>query len=201
MESGEAAIPLILYQEREGFRVTQEAINFLSSITNKIAVIAVAGKYRTGKSYILNRVILNRKGQGFSVGPTINPCTKGLWMWNQPIDFTTSDGEKVTLLIVDTEGIGAFDEDQNHDTRIFMLAILLSSYFIYNSMGSIDENALNNINLVVNLTKNLQVRSSDSQLDVDEAQEYFPSFLWLIRDFSLQLVDVCLLYTSDAADE
>jgi hypothetical protein len=45
-------------------------------------------------------------------------------------------------LIVDTEGIGGLDEDNNHDMRIFTLAILLSSYFLYNSMGSIDENAL-----------------------------------------------------------
>jgi len=31
--------------------------------------------YRTGKSYLLNRMLLNRSG-GFGVGPTINPCTK-----------------------------------------------------------------------------------------------------------------------------
>lgn len=31
--------------------------------------------YRTGKSYLLNRMILNRQS-GFGVGPTINPCTK-----------------------------------------------------------------------------------------------------------------------------
>jgi hypothetical protein len=43
-------------------------------------VITVAGKYRTGKSYILNRVLLNQN-VGFEVGPTINACTKGLWMW------------------------------------------------------------------------------------------------------------------------
>ena len=66
-----------------------------------------------------------------------------------------------------------------------MLSILISSFFIYNSVGSIDENALNNMNLVVNLTKNLHVRSSDSSLDVDELAEYFPSFLWVIRDFAL----------------
>ena len=95
----------------------------------------------------------------------------------------------MSLLIVDTEGIGAFDEDQNHDTRVFMLSVLVSSYFIYNSVGCIDENALNNLNLVVNLTKNLQVRASDTQLDVDEVAEYFPSFLWLLRDFALQLRD------------
>jgi Guanylate-binding protein, N-terminal domain len=56
---------------------------------------------------------------------------------------------------MDTEGLGALDEDSNHDVRIFSLAILLSSYFIYNSVGSIDENALQNLNLVVNLTKHI----------------------------------------------
>ena len=56
------------------------------------------------------------------------------------------------MLVLDTEGIGALDQDSNHDVRIFSLAILLSSYFIYNSVGSIDENALNSLSLVINLT-------------------------------------------------
>jgi len=47
------------------------------------------------------------------------------------------------ILLIDSEGIGAFDEDENHDTKIFLLALLLSSHFIYNSMGTIDENAIN----------------------------------------------------------
>jgi hypothetical protein len=44
----------------------------------KIGVIAVAGKYRTGKSFLLNRILLGKMGDktGFGVGPTINPCTK-----------------------------------------------------------------------------------------------------------------------------
>ena len=67
------------------------------------------------------------------------------------IDKNTREPFKV--LIVDSEGIGAFNEDENHDSRIFMLALLLSSYFIYNSMGTIDENALNNLSLIVNLSK------------------------------------------------
>lgn len=189
MESQPRAIPLIMYQEREGFKTTVEGIEFLNSVKTKIAVIAVAGKYRTGKSYMLNKIILNTNGPGFGVGPTINPCTKGLWIWSQPIEFKTAEGEDVSLLVIDSEGLGAFDEDANHDTRIFILTVLLSSFFIYNSVGSIDENALNNLSLIVNLTKNLQVRASDSELDVDEVSNYFPSFLWVLRDFALQLVD------------
>lgn len=53
------------------------------------------------------------------------------------------------ILLIDSEGIGAFDEDENHDTKIFLFALLLCSYFIYNSMGTIDENAINNLSLIV----------------------------------------------------
>lgn len=54
-------------------------------------------------------------------------------------------------MLIDSEGIGAFDEDDNHDTKIFLLALLLCSFFIYNSMGTIDENALSNLSLIVSL--------------------------------------------------
>jgi hypothetical protein len=57
------------------FVLTQEAVNFLKLITGPVGLVAVAGMYRTGKSYLLNRMLLNRS-DGFGVGPTINPCTK-----------------------------------------------------------------------------------------------------------------------------
>jgi len=37
--------------------------------------------------------------------------------------------------------------------RIFLISLLLSSHFIYNSVGTIDENALGDIGLIVNLAK------------------------------------------------
>jgi hypothetical protein len=33
---------------------------FLKSIKERVGVISVAGKYRTGKSFLLNRVIINK---------------------------------------------------------------------------------------------------------------------------------------------
>lgn len=59
------------------------------------------------------------------------------------------------MLVVDSEGLGGLDEDNNHDMRIFSLALLISSYFIYNSMGQIDEAAISSLSLVVNLTKHI----------------------------------------------
>jgi len=120
----------------------------------------VAGLYRTGKSYLLNRMILNKE-KGFGVGSTVNACTKGLWVWGTPIKGHSPDNEPINILVIDSEGIGALDEDQGHDTRIFSLAILLSSSFIYNSVGNIDENAIENLSFVVNITKNIQIKSEN----------------------------------------
>ena len=47
-----------------------------------VSVIAVVGLYRTGKSFLMNRILLEQP-DGFAVGPTVNPCTKGLWLWNK----------------------------------------------------------------------------------------------------------------------
>lgn len=88
--------------------------------------------YWTGKSYLLNWMLLDRQN-GFGVGSTINACTKGLWVWGTPVQGRTVDGEPIQVLVVDTEGLAALDEDSNHDIRIFSLAVLLSSFFIYNS--------------------------------------------------------------------
>lgn len=87
------------------------------------------------------------------------------------------------IIFIDTEGFGGMDENANHDSRIFLFSLLLSSYFIYNSVGSIDENALNTLNLVINLAKDIQTKSNNS-----DDPSHFPSFLWIVRDFTLQMV-------------
>lgn len=119
----------------------------------KLAVVSIVGKYRTGKSFFVNRVLLNQKKGGFQVGPTIHSCTKGLWLWKKTIQSPTH--EDMDIIVMDTEGFGGMDESANHDSRIFLFSLLLSSYFIYNSTGSIDENALNILNVVINLAKEI----------------------------------------------
>ena len=170
------------------FTLTEQGEDVIRSFKGEFGVISVAGMYRTGKSYLINRMLLNRQ-KGFSVGPTVNPCTKGLWIWSKPIFGDGGKGKRLPLLLIDTEGFGALDTDSNHDIRIFTLAILLSSYFLYNSVGGIDESALQNLNFVINLSKFIRLKSGDTETDPEELSNLFPSFLWVLRDFSLQLID------------
>jgi hypothetical protein len=107
-------------------------------------------------------------------------------MWAQPLIGYTDTGEKINVIVVDTEGMGGLDEDNNHDMRIFSLALLLSSYFVYNSMGSIDENALSGLSFVTNITQHLASKSNfKNKEEKSDVSEFMPKFLWIVRDFSL----------------
>jgi hypothetical protein len=79
---------------------------------------------------------------------------------------------------MDSEGLGSTEEDVNHDLRLFSITLLLSSAFLYNSVGSIDENAIDSLGLVLRLCEHLK---QDQYND-------FPDFNWILRDFSLALV-------------
>lgn len=171
--------PLITFGNNM-FEVNEDALRVLDKLSPPLALVSVAGMYRTGKSFLLNRVILARQN-AFTVGPTTRACTKGIWMWSEPVRATDKQGRGVNLIIVDTEGIGAPTADATHDTRIFALGLLLSTYFIYNSVGSIDEQALSNLSLVTHLSKEIKQRASDT------VAVHYPSFLWVVRDFALQL--------------
>lgn len=57
---GGQAIPFITVDDKSGtFEVTQQAMVFLEGLprTSKISVVAIAGPYRTGKSFLANRII------------------------------------------------------------------------------------------------------------------------------------------------
>jgi len=66
-------------------------------------------------------------------------------------------------------------------------------------MGVIDESALEKISFIANLTKHIHVHSptekssfikkKEEEVDSRELAPYFPDFVWLLRDFSLKLVD------------
>ena len=185
------AIPFIIFQDGK-FIIQEQAKKILIQKSNEnIGIISLVGKYRTGKSFLLNRVILNvQNNSGFEVGPTIKPCTKGIWLWPEPLIIKNNHSQNpFPCFLIDTEGLGAFDKEVNHDTKIFLIAVLISSLFIFNSFGAIDELSLNTLSFILNLSKHIKIKNINKEDNEEEFGEYFPSFLWLLRDFSLKLED------------
>jgi hypothetical protein len=244
MNETSRAIPFVTLIDGK-FQLVEEAVAFIESLPQPLAVIACAGAYRTGKSLFLNRGLLQvEPSKGFSVGSSTNACTKGLWIHTsllqvaktkkegQESSEVTGEKDYTNVLIIDTEGLGAFDANDSHDTKIFALALLLCSYFIYNSVGKIDEEAIGRLSLVCNVCKQVKAnaetpnenkekeekeekddgdddgktpsakkrkRVTDNNDDDGAGQnelahaaalaDFFPQFLWLLRDFSLRLED------------
>uniref|UniRef100_A0A671M3K1 Guanylate-binding protein 1-like n=1 Tax=Sinocyclocheilus anshuiensis TaxID=1608454 RepID=A0A671M3K1_9TELE len=160
--------------------VQQSALQVLEQVQQPVVVVAVVGLYRTGKSYLMNR--LAGKQTGFALGSTIESKTKGIWMWCLP--HPTKAG--TTLVLLDTEGLGDVDKgDSKHDTKIFSLSVLLSSTLVLNSQGTIDNRAIEELQYVTELTEYIKIKSSDEDED-DEFVKFFPSFIWAVRDFTLE---------------
>ncbi|XP_053547116.1 guanylate-binding protein 1 [Bombina bombina] len=170
--------------------VNQDALKILSDITKPVVVIAIVGRYRTGKSYLMNKLAGHRSG--FALGSTIQSKTKGIWMWCVP---HPSKPEQ-TLVLLDTEGLGDVEKGNSaNDTWIFAVAVLLSSSFVYNSVGTIDQQAMDQLHYVTELSEHIKTNTSlwetmDEEEEIDASAEFkrfFPSFTWCVRDFCLDL--------------
>ncbi|XP_015279115.1 PREDICTED: guanylate-binding protein 1-like [Gekko japonicus] len=179
--------PICLIDNRpDGTLVVEEkAMQILLGIRQPVVVVAIVGLYRTGKSYLMNR--LAGKTEGFPLGATVQGQTKGIWMWCLPHPRRPNH----TLVLLDTEGLGDVQKgNTQNDSWIFALAILLSSTLVYNSIGTIDQVALEKLHYVTELTKKIHTKSSQHGQEEENSAEFirfFPDFTWAVRDFTLQL--------------
>ncbi|KAK1557885.1 hypothetical protein Q3G72_033681 [Acer saccharum] len=177
-----------VYRDDEGkFRMDPAAIAALQLVKEPIGVVSVCGRARQGKSFILNQLL--GRSSGFQVASTHRPCTKGLWLWSAPLKRTALDGTEYNLLLLDSEGIGADDHTGTYSTQIFSLAVLLSSMFIYNQMGGLDDSAFKFLSLVTQMTKHIRGRAYEERTSASEMGQFSPIFVFLLRDFYLELIE------------
>ncbi|KAM5267206.1 guanylate-binding protein 3-like isoform 1-T2 [Hipposideros larvatus] len=178
--------PLCLVENgKNQLAVNPKALEIFDKISQPVVVVAIAGLCRTGKSFLMNR--LAGQNHGFPLGSTVQSETKGIWMWCVPHPSKPNH----ILVLLDTEGLGDVEKgDSNNDLWIFALAVLLSSMFVYNSMGTINHQALEQLHYVTELTNLIRTKSSPSSGEVDDSAKFvsfFPDFVWAVRDFMLEL--------------
>jgi hypothetical protein len=243
--------PLIRHDGDKGWRVCEEGAALLREIKEPVVVIAIAGLYRTGKSFLLNCIIgATGAKPALSVGSTSESCTRGIDLCVTPRPLESG----ARLVLLDTEGLASMEQDEAYDAQVrarassglardrargrvspatragfdlaasltcarafgsarrylqvFALALLLSSYFVLNSMGVLDEAAIDRLYLISELSKHVCVRTDaaaavradevpalaagtaaepDAAREADLAQ-FFPPLLWVLRDFVVELV-------------
>ncbi|XP_008059929.1 guanylate-binding protein 7-like [Carlito syrichta] len=194
--------PICLVEnEKEQLAVNPEALQILENISQPVVVVAITGIYRTGKSYLMNR--LAGRNCGFPLGSTVRSKTKGIWMWCVPHPIKQNH----TLVLLDTEGLGDVKKsDPKNDSWIFALSVLLSSAFVYNSMSTINHQALEQLHYVTELTQLIRAKASVTPGEGEDSTDFvsfFPDFVWTVRDFTLEMkIEECTItedeYLEDA---
>jgi predicted GTPase len=144
--------------ESNKWKINEKCEKIIKNIKKPVKVISVCGRFRTGKSYIMN---LFAGQPGFDLGHTTNAETKGIWMW-------TKEEEKYHLILLDTEGL--YDPKQkggkDFDTKIFLISVLLSSYFIYNILQNIDSTVIKELSVVTEFLDLIESSSSKPLIQI-----------------------------------
>ncbi|XP_050046652.2 atlastin-1-like [Dermacentor andersoni] len=135
-----------------------------------VAVVSINGAARKGKSFLMNFLIRylcrgkesnwmgdnDTRLEGFDWSTSMNPMTKGIFLWDEAFLVPTSDGNEMAVFLMDTQG--AFDSESTADetASLFALSILTSSLQIYNVSESIQEDDLQHLQFAAEYGKTTQ---------------------------------------------
>ena len=184
----EGPINLIEFH-KNNFVLNEKALNILRSIKEDLIIVSIVGKARTGKSYLMNLLLNNNNskypGNGFEISSKLNSCTRGIWLWDTPRQKPNSSSK---IIFIDSEGTNSVDlSTKIYDSKIFALIVLISSLFIYNTNGNIDEKSINDLALAAHLSNIVATNTiEDKDLIINELA---PKFIWVLRDFILDKFD------------
>ena len=91
-------------------------------------------------------------------------------------------------VLLDTEGINAVGASETMAMSLLTLTTLLSSFLIYNSKKVPQKVDLDKMRCFSQLATSLLAQCGESMPD-EAKREFFPHFLWLLRDVSLKMTD------------
>ncbi|MDP2434285.1 MAG: hypothetical protein Q8P67_00915 [archaeon] len=190
--------PLQLIQPMESHRglqlveETARAVGAVLARLDNVHFVSVVGPYHSGKSFLLNQLLLQR-GDGFEIGPTVSPTTRGLWIWDAPLQVADEGGKVHNVFFLDTEGFFGRDVSEEYDAKVFAVSTLLSAVMVYNTVKTIDQSSIEYVELLARRTHLFQLRteifSSPSEPSAPSPDPLFhrivnfPDFIWVVEDF------------------
>ncbi|XP_058467288.1 atlastin [Malaya genurostris] len=191
-------VQVIETQDDHSFVLNEDALNEILLQENvrdrTVVVVSVAGAFRKGKSFLLDFFLRymyskyvhhqsasewlgddNEPLTGFSWRGGSERDTTGILMWSDIFLHDKPNGEKLAIILMDTQG--AFDSQSTvrDCATVFALSTMLSSVQIYNLSQNIQEDDL----------QHLQLFTEYGRLALaDSGKKPFQRLQFLVRDWS-----------------
>lgn len=164
------AVSIVVANEDHSFKLDEDALHKVlmrDEIKDRyVVVISVAGAFRHGKSFLLDFFLryLNSKYvhkqntsdwmgteqaplDGFSWRGGSERDTTGILMWSEVFLTEFATGEKVAIILLDTQGTWDSKSTVKECATIFALSTMISSVQIYNLSTNIQEDDLQHLQL------------------------------------------------------
>ena len=156
-----------------------EGLEFLRRIKTPVSIVTFIGMSRSGKSFSIDHLLGVDPRKGFKVGHTINPETRGAELWGRPINmhFLGSKQNRTSVLILDTEGLGA--SLSNYDKSILFFSVLMSSRVVYHLNENINNDDITRLYSIINLVEMFK-KEKISTVNL-------PYISWVVQRFTLGL--------------
>ncbi|XP_057371133.1 atlastin-like [Daphnia carinata] len=186
-------VHIVVAKEDHTFELDEEALANIvcqEHVKDKhIAVISVAGVFRKGKSFLLDFFLRYLKAngspdwlgsedrplRGFSWRGGCERDTTGILAWSEVFMVDAPNGEKIAVLLLDTQGAFDCQSPVKNYATMFALSTMTSSVQVYNLSQNIQEDDL----------QHLQLFTEYGRLALEDSGDVpFQKLKFLVRDWS-----------------
>ena len=130
----------LICKKNDSLELTDEAFNFLLSLKSQnLYITSVNGP----SNNILSNKLISKENDGFS------PNEENIYIWSKVIDINETN----KILIIDYKG--------TKNNNIFLINLLISSYYIYNTSDDLEENSISNFLNDINIKDLIDFKHKD----------------------------------------
>ena len=191
-------IPLIVF-DNDKYIITPQGKKLLGQIgNNKVSFISILNsdfKSIDNKLTILNKLLSKNLNNESYKNTTINSkenknsiiiYSKPLMIKNNNINNTNFIEDEIPCFILDILNLDI--KNENNDSKIFLVMILISSIFLFIS-DDINEEAFNFFNFVINLIRTIKIRNIVEEENNNELNDFLPKLFWILLSSNIKLED------------